>query len=320
MRREGSPWQGLWAVTAKELADHLSSSRMRLLEWLIVLTAAASLYGVFQAIHRLGATDDFLFLRLFTLGQTPMPSFAALLGFLIPLVAIGLGFDAINGEYSRRTMSRLLSQPLYRDALIMGKFLAGLGTMAISLVVLWLLLIGAGVLGLGVAPNAQELMRLSVFLVLALAYSGIWLAVAILCSILFRSAATSALACLGLWLFLILLWPMLAPALAQIIAPPDPLASLFGQPTLETLRWEQALSRLSPAQLFNEGVLVLLNPETRSLGPVFVTQLEGALVGAPLPLGTSLSIIWPQAVGLLAGMILLFTVGYVAFQRQEVRA
>src|SRR5690606_23898074 len=276
--------------------------------------------GVFQAIRRLGAADDFLFLRLFTLGQAPMPSFAALLGFLIPLVAIGLGFDAINGEYSRRTMSRLLSQPLYRDALIMGKFLAGLGTMAISLVVLWLLLIGAGVLGLGVAPNAQELMRLSVFLVLALAYSGIWLAVAILCSILFRSAATSALACLGLWLFLILLWPMLAPALAQIIAPPDPLASLFGQPTLETLRWEQALSRLSPAQLFNEGVLVLLNPETRSLGPVFVTQLEGALVGAPLPLGTSLSIIWPQAVGLLAGMILLFTVGYVAFQRQEVRA
>src|SRR5690606_10272295 len=173
MRREGSPWQGLWAVTAKELADHLSSSRMRLLEWLIVLTAAASLYGVFQAIRRLGAADDFLFLRLFTLGQAPMPSFAALLGFLIPLVAIGLGFDAINGEYSRRTMSRLLSQPLYRDALIMGKFLAGLGTMALSLVVLWLLLIGAGVLGLGVAPNAQELMRLSVFLVLALAYSGI---------------------------------------------------------------------------------------------------------------------------------------------------
>src|SRR5690606_9868030 len=98
MRREGSPWQGLWAVTAKELADHLRSSRMRLLEWLIVLTAAASLYGVFQAIRRLGAADAFLFLRLFTLGQAPMPSFAALLGFLIPLVAIGLGFDAINGE------------------------------------------------------------------------------------------------------------------------------------------------------------------------------------------------------------------------------
>ena len=29
---------------------------------------------------------------------------------------------------------------------------------------------------------------------------------------------------------------------------------------------------------------------------------------------------WPQIVSLIAGTILLFVVGYVAFQRQEVRA
>jgi ABC-2 type transport system permease protein len=39
-----------------------------------------------------------------------------------------------------------------------------------------------------------------------------------------------------------------------------------------------------------------------------------------LPLGQSLIIAWPQMVGLLAGTILLFSVGYVVFQRQEVRA
>ena len=42
-----------------------------------------------------------------------------------------------------------------------------------------------------------------------------WLALAMLLSIVFRSAATAALVALGLWLFLTLLWPMLAPALAQ---------------------------------------------------------------------------------------------------------
>ncbi len=31
-KREGSPWTGLWAVTLKELADHLTSIRMRMLE------------------------------------------------------------------------------------------------------------------------------------------------------------------------------------------------------------------------------------------------------------------------------------------------
>jgi hypothetical protein len=50
------------------------------------------------------------------------------LGFLVPLIAIALAFDAVNGESNRRTMARLLAQPIYRDALLLGKFLAGLFT------------------------------------------------------------------------------------------------------------------------------------------------------------------------------------------------
>src|SRR5690606_21584745 len=120
--RSGSPWQGMGTVALKELSDHLSSARMRVLEWLVVLTAAASLYGAVQSASAASGSDPFVFLRLFTNAHAPLPSFAALLGFLIPLVAIGLGFDAVNGEYGRRTMSRILSQPLYRDALLCGKF------------------------------------------------------------------------------------------------------------------------------------------------------------------------------------------------------
>ncbi|RLC71460.1 MAG: ABC transporter permease, partial [Chloroflexi bacterium] len=43
--REGSPWTGLWVVVAKEMADHLTSVRMRILEVLIVLTAAGTVYA-----------------------------------------------------------------------------------------------------------------------------------------------------------------------------------------------------------------------------------------------------------------------------------
>ena len=81
-----------------------------------------------------------------------------------------------------------------------------------------------------------------------------------------------------------------------------------------------ALARLSPNQLFAEAVEAVLSPMTRSLGLIFVSQLEGAVMGSPLPLGQSLLIAWPQAVGLIAATIVLFVVGYVAFQRQEVRA
>ena len=82
----------------------------------------------------------------------------------------------------------------------------------------------------------------------------------------------------------------------------------------------QYLSRLSPSTMFGEAMLAILNPSTRTLGPIYLSQLQGAVIGAPLPLGDSLIIAWPQIVGLVAGTILLFVGGYVVFQRQEVRA
>ena len=50
MRREGSPWQGLGAVTLKELSDHLTSWRMLVLEWLVVFTALISVYLAIRQI------------------------------------------------------------------------------------------------------------------------------------------------------------------------------------------------------------------------------------------------------------------------------
>jgi ABC-2 type transport system permease protein len=320
MRREGSPFAGLGTTFLKELADHLSSARMRVLEWLVLLTAAAALYGAIQQVRDTTAEDPFVFLRLFTGARPPLPSFVSILGFLIPLIAIGLAFDAINGEYNRRTMSRILSQPIYRDALLLGKFLAGLATLAISLTCMWLLVIGLGLLLLGVPPSGEEVARSLLFLLFALAYAGVWLATGMLFSIVFRSPATAALVALGAWLLFAVLWPLLAPAIAQIIAPPDAASILLGRPSLETLQWQQTLERLSPTHLFGEGVIAILSPTTRALGPIFLEQLEGAVIGSPLPLAQSLLIAWPQLVGLLAATILLFVLGYVTFQRQEVRA
>jgi ABC-2 type transport system permease protein len=320
MRREGSPFQGVGAVAVKELADNLSSARMFVLEWLIVLTALAALYGAIDSLRRTTAQDPFLLLRLFTVNHAPLPSFVAILGFLIPLMAIGLGFDAINGEHNRRTLSRILAQPIYRDALLMGKFLAGLATLAMSLTALWLMVIGLGLIFLGVPPGGEEVARSLAFLVIAVFYAGVWLALAILLSIVFRSAATAALVALGIWLFLTVLWPMLAPAIAQVIAPPDPRYAMLGLESPDTAVWAQMLSRISPNHLFSEAMVGVLSPTTRTLGPVFIEQLRGAVMGSPLPLSQSLIIVWPQTVGLIAGTIVLFVAGYVVFQRQEVRA
>jgi ABC-2 type transport system permease protein len=320
MQREGSPWQGLGTVVLKELADHLGSARMRMLEWLMLLTAAAPLYMAITSLRDTTAEDPFLLLKLFTVDRAPLPSFVGILGFLIPLMAIGLGFDAINGEHNRRTLSRILAQPIYRDALLAGKFIASLATLAISLVCLWLLVVGLGVLFLGVPPSWEEIARSLIFLVISIAYAGVWLAVAMLFSVIFRSPATAALLSLGVWLFMTLLWPMISPVLAQMISPPDIRYVMLGLPSPDTLQWQVGLSRLSPNQLYGEAVLAVLSPSTRALGPIFLEQLQGAVIGSALPLKESLMIAWPQVVGLIAGAILLFVATYVVFQRQEVRA
>jgi ABC-2 type transport system permease protein len=318
MRREGSPFQGVGTVLVKELADNLSSARMLVLELLIVLTALAALYEAIDSLRQHTAEDPFLLLRLFTIAREPLPSFVAILGFLIPLMAIGLGFDAINSEHNRRTLSRILAQPIYRDALLFGKFAAGLFTLTVMLIVLWLLVIGLGLLGLGIPPNAEEMARALVLLVVTIAYAGFWFALALLCSILFRSAATAALVSLGLWLFVTILWPVFSPALANVMTS----AGDF----LGVLETQQAFARLSPAVLFNEVVAVVLDPSVRSTQQSMLASLglalieRGAIPDAPIPLLQSVLIVWPQIVGLVAGSILLFVIAYVVFQRQEVRA
>jgi ABC-2 type transport system permease protein len=324
MRREGSALNGLGVVTLKELSDHLSSVRMRVLEWLVVLFALAALYLAIQQVRETTAEDPFLLLRLFTRAREGIPiTFVAFLSILVPVMAIGLGFDAVNSEYNRRTMSRILAQPIYRDALLFGKFIAGLFTISISLVALWLLVVGLGLVLLGVPPNAEETARAFIFLLVTIAYAGVWLSLALLFSIVFRSAATAALVTFGLWLFLTFLWPsVLSQMVASVISPPDPGYTALGLPTPGNVEWGQILSRLSPSTLFGEIAFVLLNPDdvsARALGTIYLVQLQGAVRGA-LPLGQSLMIAWPDIVGLVAGSIVLFTVAYMVFQRQEVRA
>jgi ABC-2 type transport system permease protein len=315
--REGSPWTGLGAVVLREFNDNLTSVRMRLLQALVFITGFAAAYSAIGEIKNVVGEDPFVFLKIFTVAKEPLPSFLAFLGFLIPIVAITLGFDAVNGEFNRRTMSRILAQPIYRDALLVGKFLAGLATLSVFLVALWLFMMGLGVLLIGLPPSAEEIVRGLLFLIAAIAYGGVWLAIAMLFSILFRSTATSALASLSLWLLFAVFWQMVAPIVAGVIAPVDPFDPRTALAAFET---QQSIERLSPNTLFAETALALLNPTTRSLGPLMLSQLQGMVRGAPLPLDQSLLLIWPQMTGLLAGLVVLFTLAYVAFQRQEVRA
>jgi ABC-2 type transport system permease protein len=300
---------------AKETADHLTGARMTILEVLMFLASAGAIYAALSSVKS-GGQDPFVFLTLFTTAKAPIPSFVGFLGFLTPLVAIALGFDAVNGEFNRRTLSRILAQPIYRDGLLLGKYLAGLVTLSIVMTAIWLLVAGLGLMFLGVPPSGEEVARAVVFLAATIGYGGVWLGIAMVFSVVFRQPATAALASIATWLFFTLFWGIVASLVAQALSPsPGSLQGVLAQAGME-----QNLSRISPNTLWSEVVVGMLHPAVRSLGLVLPVQLYRAVLGSPLPFSESLALIWPQLTGLVAGVILLFTLAYVLFQRQEVRA
>jgi ABC-2 type transport system permease protein len=110
----------------KELADHVSSYRFLLLFALIAMVSLITVYfagrHITQELEGV-AKPRHVFLMLFTASgiRFSLTQFVAFFG---PLIGLLLGFDTINRERNEGTLSKLLSQPIYRDAVINGKFLA----------------------------------------------------------------------------------------------------------------------------------------------------------------------------------------------------
>ena len=315
-----APAHGWRTVAAKELADHVLSVRFLVLVVILGLAAAGAVYTAAGAIREVASSATgapSLFLRLFTVAPDQFPPFVGLVGFLGPLLGIAFGFDGVNGERSEGTLPRLLAQPIHRDDVINGKFVAGLVAIGLIITAVTLVVAGIGVLQLGIVPPPGDIIRLLVWVVLAIAYVGFWLAFALLCSVVLRRAATSALVAIGVWIVLTLFAALLVGIIAGFVAP-SPADGTTDQ-QVANLSLQQDLARLSPNRLFEEATAAVLDPTVRTVGIVLPEQTDRA-VGSLLPLEQSLLVIWPQIVILIAVTALAFALGYVSFMRQEVRA
>jgi ABC-2 type transport system permease protein len=311
--------RGLYILFRKELADHFRSKRFVIIMLIVAVTCLAAVYSAGMGIRQAVASQngEFVFLRLFTSSGGSLPSFATFISFLGPLAGLSLGFDAINGERNSRTLSRLLAQPIYRDAVINAKFLAGLFILLLMVLTLGLAVAGFGIILTGIPPTWEELARMLVFMVLTIVYIALWLAVSQLFSLLFRQTATSALACIALWLFFVVFVGLFAGIVADTIYPVTDKSPV--DLVVKNYNLRHNLSRLSPTLLYDEAVVTILNPGVRSLGLVLISQVKGAIPGT-LSLGQSLLLIWPHVTGIIAATLVCFTVAYICFMRQEIRA
>jgi len=308
------------------MEDHFSSIRFLLISALIVMVGViiASMVGMsIQEESKGMAKPTLLFLWLFT-STGKLFSFVQFIGFFGPLIGIFLGFDSIYRVRVSRTLSKLVSQPIYRDSIINAKFLAGVAVIAIVLVAIVLIISGLGIRLIGVVPGSEEVWRLAIYLITSILYIAFWLGISILFSVVFRSTATSALASLAVWIFFSFFVSLGAGFLADAIAPISQSgAGVDPQMLIKHEGIQRMISLFSPMTLYSDSTTIILDPmrkTTQSLilmGPL--ERLSLSRFQNPLPLLQSLVIVIPHLISIVAITVLCFGVCYLAFMRQEIR-
>jgi len=315
---------GAMTVCRKELADHLGSKRYIVLFALILLLSTMSAY---QGLDYIRNNPQAGFIAIFS-GARYGLSFTSLMVFFGPIIGLALGFDAINKERTSGSLSTLLSQPIYRDSVINGKFLAG--TMALSLLGVSIITVMCGVAipFLGFGPTLEDIPRIVLFTLLTILYLAFWLGLGMLYSTVTKKTSTSILMSVATWLLCSIVITIVAMLVANTIAPIQmPTGGEFNRTRItETPEFSELLQRrstiqtsiqrISPAYLYSEASSAILGITTGGFGFI------GPGGGSPfrsLELTQSVTQSWPQITAIAVGLVVCFAASYMLFLRLEIR-
>ena len=203
-----------------------------------------------------------------------------------------------------------LSQPIHRDEVINGKFVAGLGAIALALASVMLIVVGYGMLRLGIGPTIGEVVRMIAFFVVAVVYIALWLALAMVLSVVTRRAATAALAAIAIWLVFTLFGGLIAGLVADTVHP-VPAANPTTEEVLDNARLEQNVQAVL-------AVGALPGSDRRVVESVAAddrvwssrTTPTSQALPSTLSLSESLVLAWWQVAALVGGVVVLFAGAY----------
>ncbi len=273
----------VWHIARKELADGLRN------RWLLAISLLFALLAVGIAWFGAAAAGQ--------VGFTSIPativSLASLATFLMPLIALLLAYDAIVGEDEGGTLLLLLTYPLGRGQILLGKFLGHGMILALAT------LIGFGCAALAIVLLVEDvdaallLWAFARFILSATLLGLVFLALAYLLSSLVTEKSSAAGLALGVWFFFVLVFDL---ALLGVL--------VLGKGALspELLPW---LLLLNPTDVFRLINLAGFESSGNALG---VMALGGDLPVSPAWL-------W---LCLLAWMGLFLGLAYLLFRKREV--
>jgi ABC-2 type transport system permease protein len=169
--------------------------------------------------------------QLSLLTNPPMPSVLEVFNsmvifftFLGMILGAAMDFDQISKERDEGTLKFLVSSPIYRDAIINGKAIGAIATLAVALAAAFLLAI-AIVMVRGVVPGLDDMLRIAAFFAAALLYCTVFFAIAMMTSTLTKSTSMSVICTVGLVVLLIvfsIVALIVSGFIAQAIVGPAP--------------------------------------------------------------------------------------------------
>jgi Cu-processing system permease protein len=134
-------------------------------------------------------------------------SLSSLTIFLIPLIGLLISHDAIVGDMERGTMLLLLSYPVARWQVLLGKFLGHLGVLAFATCLGYGIAVAA-LLVTGSQIDSDSLTAFAAMIGSSVLLGAAFVSIGYLVSTLVRDRGTAAGICIGLWLLLVLIYDM----------------------------------------------------------------------------------------------------------------
>jgi Cu-processing system permease protein len=193
----------IWNIARKELSDGLRN------RWLLAISLLFAVLAV--GIAWLGAAASG------QLGFTSIPatiaSLASLATFLVPLIALLLAYDAIVGEDEAGTLMLLLTYPLGRGQLLLGKFVGH------GLILALATLIGFGCAALAIAVLVEDVelgllaWAFGRFMLSSTLLGWVFLAMAYVLSSKVSEKSSAAGLALGVWFLFVLVFDLALLAL-----------------------------------------------------------------------------------------------------------
>lgn len=324
-------------IFRKELADLFVNKRFLLLFAMILFLSTASAYQGANFLKSSTSTSS-NFLAIFSQGANGS-SFVSLMVLFGPLLGLALSFDAINKERKSGTLSTMLAQPIFRDSIINGKFLAGATGLTIAVVVTLGINMGIAIPLIGFAPTSAQALAIVVFAIVTIVYLCFWYALGFIFSVFCKETSTSILASVATWIFFSILIFIFAGFIANVsvsavtfnpggaggpgvgnFTGPGNFTDIMNPPTAITESRSvisSAISRLSPAYLYSDIASRLTGAVSSSFTGFTVSIPR--FTGQEFDLATALAGSWAEILIIAVAMAVCFIASYMLFLRSEVR-